>query len=111
MRLIFGPAVADVVMPRQVKGTLMPEEQIEMELTHDDRYAGQAGSVQAPGKARVFASRLYSAISDCWTLTKPEVQFPDRSDDLHRFLFGSRTSNGAIFLFRSWPARSMGHFW
>ena len=53
----------------------MLEEQTEMELTYDDRYPGRAGSLQASRKALAFASRLYSTISDCWTLTKPEVNF------------------------------------
>jgi protoheme IX farnesyltransferase len=53
----------------------MLEGQTEMELTHDDRYPGGAGSAHASGKALPFASRLYSAISDCWRLTKPEVNF------------------------------------
>ena len=53
----------------------MLEEQAEMELAHDDRYPGLAGSAQVSGKSLAFAMRLYSTISDCWTLTKPEVNF------------------------------------
>jgi protoheme IX farnesyltransferase len=36
---------------------------------------GLAGSARASGKAVVFARRLYSTISDCWTLSKPEINF------------------------------------
>jgi protoheme IX farnesyltransferase len=53
----------------------MLEKQAEVEFIHDDRYPGLAGSAQVSGKAVAFAMRLYSTISDCWTLTKPEVNF------------------------------------
>jgi protoheme IX farnesyltransferase len=53
----------------------MLEEQAEVEFTHDDGDRGLAGSAQVYGKALAFATRLYSTISDCWTLTKPEVNF------------------------------------
>jgi len=53
----------------------MLEKQAEVEFTHDDRDPGLAGSAQVSGKALAFATRLYSTISDCWTLTKPEVNF------------------------------------
>jgi protoheme IX farnesyltransferase len=46
-----------------------------VEFTHDDRYPSPAGSAQRTGKALEFAARLYTTISDCWTLTKPEVNF------------------------------------
>jgi protoheme IX farnesyltransferase len=52
----------------------MLEEQAEDEFTHG-RDPGPAGSVQVSGKTLAFATRLYSTISDCWTLTKPEVNF------------------------------------
>jgi heme o synthase len=32
-------------------------------------------SAQVSGNAPAFATRIYSIISDCWTLTKPEVNF------------------------------------
>jgi protoheme IX farnesyltransferase len=78
MWLIFGPVVVDVAKKVTVK--------IEQGRTHvtktgqsgfalDGRNLGLAGSGQASGKALAFATRLYSAISDCWTLTKPEVNF------------------------------------
>jgi heme o synthase len=41
----------------------------------DDRDPDRVGSAQASGKALAFATRIYSTISDCWTLTKPEVNF------------------------------------
>jgi heme o synthase len=53
----------------------MLEKQAEVEFTHDDKDSGLAGSAQVSGKAVAFATRLYSTISDCWTLTKPEVNF------------------------------------
>jgi heme o synthase len=53
----------------------MLEKHAEVEFTHDDRDPGLAGSAQVSGKALAFATRLYSTISDCWTLTKPEVNF------------------------------------
>jgi protoheme IX farnesyltransferase len=53
----------------------MLEKQPEVEFTHDDRDPGLEGSAQVFGKALAFATRLYSTISDCWTLTKPEVNF------------------------------------
>jgi heme o synthase len=53
----------------------MLEKQAEVELAHDDRDPRLAGSAQVSGKALAFATRFYSTISDCWTLTKPEVNF------------------------------------
>jgi heme o synthase len=53
----------------------MLERQAEVEFTHDDRSPGLAASAQVSGKPLAFATRLYSIISDCWTLTKPEVNF------------------------------------
>jgi heme o synthase len=53
----------------------MLEKQTTVEVTHEDGYPGLAGSTQAPGKALAFATRLHATISDCWTLTKPEVNF------------------------------------
>jgi heme o synthase len=53
----------------------MLEKQAEVEFTYYDRDAGLAGSAHVFGKALAFATRLYSTISDCWTLTKPEVNF------------------------------------
>jgi protoheme IX farnesyltransferase len=53
----------------------MLKKQAEVEFTHDDRNPGLARSAQFAGKARASAARLYSTISDCWTLTKPEVNF------------------------------------
>src|ERR1700678_613703 len=53
----------------------MLEKQAEVEITHDDRDSGLAGGAQISGKILAFATRIYSTISDCWTLTKPEVNF------------------------------------
>ena len=53
----------------------MLDRQAEVEFTHDDRDPGLAGRAQISGKALAFATRLYSTLSDCWTLTKPEVNF------------------------------------
>jgi protoheme IX farnesyltransferase len=51
----------------------MLDKQAAVEFTHDDREPGRAGSAQVASKAPAFATCLYSKISDCWTLTKPEV--------------------------------------
>ncbi len=53
----------------------MLERQAEVEFAHNDRCPSLAGSAQVSSKALAFATRLYSTISDCWTLTKPEVNF------------------------------------
>jgi heme O synthase-like polyprenyltransferase len=44
-------------------------------LQNDNRESGLPGGAQISGKALAFATRIYSTISDCWTLTKPEVNF------------------------------------
>src|SRR6204780_2111543 len=53
----------------------MLEGQAEVELTLDDRCPGRAGGVHVSSNAFAFVGRVYSTISDCWTLTKPEVNF------------------------------------
>ncbi len=53
----------------------MLEKQAEVEFAHDDGDPDRTGSAQVSGKALALATRLYSIISDCWTLTKPEVNF------------------------------------
>ena len=53
----------------------MLEVQAELEFAHDDTGSGLVGEVPVRDKPLGFASRLYSTISDCWTLTKPEVNF------------------------------------
>jgi len=53
----------------------MLEKQAEGKFTHHGRYPALAGRAQVSAKALAFAARLYSTISDCWTLTKPEVNF------------------------------------
>jgi len=53
----------------------MLEREAGVGFTHDGRDLGLTGSAQVSGKALTFAARLYSIISDCWTLTKPEVNF------------------------------------
>jgi protoheme IX farnesyltransferase len=52
----------------------MLKKQAEVEVTRDDGVPG-AGSAQIVGNAFAFATRLYSTVSDCWALTKPEVNF------------------------------------
>jgi protoheme IX farnesyltransferase len=76
MWLIFGPAVVDVLKKVAIKTSkraLTLEERFEVEFAHDDGDPGLARSAQVSGKAPAFVTRLYSIISDCWTLTKPEV--------------------------------------
>jgi protoheme IX farnesyltransferase len=78
MRPIFDLTVIDFVTSsdRQgSKGALMLEKQAEVEITHDDRDSGLAGGAQISGKILAFSTRICSTISDCWTLTKPEVNF------------------------------------
>ena len=53
----------------------MLDTQAEVEFTHDDRDPGLTASTQFGGKAVGFATCLHSKILDCWTLTKPEVNF------------------------------------
>ena len=53
----------------------MLETPAAVELSHDDSDLGWSRSTQAPGKPFTFAARAYSTISDCWTLTKSEVNF------------------------------------
>jgi hypothetical protein len=53
----------------------MLETQAEVEFTHDDIDPALAGSAQFAGKAIALATCLQSKILDCWTLTKPEVNF------------------------------------
>src|ERR1700756_5754212 len=53
----------------------MSENEAEVEITHDDRDPGHARSAKVSGKTLAFATRIYSTISDCWTLTKPDVNF------------------------------------
>jgi heme o synthase len=53
----------------------MLEKQAEAGITHDDRDSGRAGRAQVSSKILASSMRIYSTISDCWTLTKPEVNF------------------------------------
>jgi heme o synthase len=53
----------------------MLEQQAEVVITHDDRDSGLTGAAQVSGKILALSTRIYSIISDCWTLTKPEVNF------------------------------------
>src|SRR5271170_2257692 len=78
MRPIFDLTVIDFERSsdRQgSKGALMLEKQAEVEIIHDDRDSGLAGGAQISGKIFASSTRIYSTISDCWTLTKPEVNF------------------------------------
>jgi len=79
-----------------INGALMLEKQVSGEFTHDDRRPGLAGSALVSGKSLAFARRYYSTISDCWTLTKPEVNF----------LIALTTFTG----FYLGHARQLGHF-
>src|ERR1700685_2976249 len=78
MRPIFDLTVIDFVRSSDRQGSkraLMLEKQAEVEITHDDRDSGLAGGAQISGKIFASSTRIYSTISDCWTLTKPEVNF------------------------------------
>jgi protoheme IX farnesyltransferase len=50
-------------------------KQAAVEFAHDDRCPGLKTSARVSGAALALAKRLYATISDCWTLTKPEVNF------------------------------------
>jgi heme o synthase len=75
--LRFGPQPTSEESDGQdrSRGALMLEKQTVVEFTPDDRFTGLAGRTQVLGNAPAFVTRLYSTISDCWTLTKPEVNF------------------------------------
>src|ERR1700748_3667108 len=53
----------------------MLERQAEVEFIPDDSDRSLAASPRVSGKILACAACLYSTISDCWTLTKPEVNF------------------------------------
>jgi protoheme IX farnesyltransferase len=53
----------------------MLEQQAEVVITHDDRDSGLTGAAQVSGKILALSTPIFSIISDCWTLTKPEVNF------------------------------------
>jgi protoheme IX farnesyltransferase len=53
----------------------MAELQTELELKFDDGGRGRPSSAERAAKALALTSRIYSTISDCWTLSKPEVNF------------------------------------
>jgi heme o synthase len=53
----------------------MLDKQTAVDFTRHDRDPRLAGSAQVSSKAHAFATRVYSKIKACWTLTKPEVNF------------------------------------
>jgi protoheme IX farnesyltransferase len=53
----------------------MLAKQVEVESNHDGRTPGLEGSAYVSDRELAFATRLYSTVADCWTLTKPEVNF------------------------------------
>jgi len=53
----------------------MTGKQATVQFTYDDKDPGRAGRAQASSKALAFVTCIYSKILDCWTLTKPEVNF------------------------------------
>jgi protoheme IX farnesyltransferase len=50
-------------------------KQATVQFTYDHKDPGPAGRAQASSKALAFVTCIYSKILDCWTLTKPEVNF------------------------------------
>jgi protoheme IX farnesyltransferase len=72
----------------------MLEKQSEVKFTHDDRDLRLAGVAQVSGETLAFATRLYSTISDCWTLTKPEVNFLIALTTLTGFYLGHAHQSG-----------------
>ena len=53
----------------------MSARQTEMEIIHDGIVPSLMVTAQVSGKTLTFATRIYSTISDCWALTKPEINF------------------------------------
>jgi len=53
----------------------MAELQTELEYKVEDRGRGGPSNAERAAKELTLSSRIYSTISDCWTLTKPEVNF------------------------------------
>jgi protoheme IX farnesyltransferase len=53
----------------------MLEKQAEVEFARGDRAPGFTESAQVSDKAIAFATSAYATLSDCWALTKPEVNF------------------------------------
>ena len=78
MWLIFGPAVVHVVKKIAVKvgqGSTSARKAGDVEFTYDNGDFDGARCAQISGSALTVAARVYSTISDCWTLPKPEVNF------------------------------------
>lgn len=53
----------------------MSQQRVEVDSSRDARGSGQSRVDHFSGKAPAYAASLYSTISACWTLTKPEVNF------------------------------------
>jgi protoheme IX farnesyltransferase len=53
----------------------MLEGHAEAEMAHDARDPGHPGSAGTFDKARRLAALMCAHLADCWTLTKPEVNF------------------------------------
>lgn len=56
----------------------MPEKQTEGQFTQggrDSRPGGHSGCGQVAETSFALAKNVYATISDCWKLTKPEVNF------------------------------------
>lgn len=53
----------------------MLEERAKVEVAHDHGLFHLAGTAGACPRALTFVRRLHSIVTDCWTLTKPEVNF------------------------------------
>jgi protoheme IX farnesyltransferase len=83
---------------KTVQDALMLEVQAEM-----------TGKVPVHGKVSRFASRLYSTISDCWTLTKPEVNFLIALTTFTGFYLGQANHPGR-FPFPLMPCTLFGTF-
>lgn len=54
---------------------VMFKNQTELRVTVDGAGSGRPGSAWGTANVLAFASRISSTISDCWALTKPEVNF------------------------------------
>jgi len=78
MWMFFSPARwrrLKTVTVRTDHGSTHSRKEATVEFARDDKCSGPTENAQVSGEGLAFARRLYATISDCWTLTKPEVNF------------------------------------
>lgn len=97
MWLIFGPAIADVakiVRSSERNRALLFGKQVEVAVTRNDKDLSGTQIAGFSGKTLALATRICSTISDCWTLTKPEVNFLIALTTFTGFYFGNAHQSG-----------------